>query len=551
MTTFIQEFKRGMKYAEDKWVVYMAFAKNAPPHIASGEHTREEMQQAFADVAETYFEDPNYPGEQITARPDVAAVIGAATNVDEPATNGANGQQRIPGFISNTLKRKLRAVGITDEQIFNMLPEEACRILGIDLTRAEDAPPVAPGPPHIDPEPPPHGEELKKELPRPALPKTASAAEWIGRQLQPRRYIAPDFLPFREVSLFNGHGGSGKTQLALQIAVAVVLGTDCFTFPIAVKGPVIFYTVEEEQEEIQHRLQRILERLPGPPDNPGCQLTLADLSDLHIIAMSEKDKQQFDMSLARLNDKQEVVARPAYHALLAEIERIKPVLTMLENATDLFPFSELIRELVNQSMTMVRTIARKANCAVLLLQHVSESSRQTGEHKSGSTAWHNKSRYRLSLSVPVIEEEGTRIKYEDDTKRILAFHKNQYGKRPENITLDNEQGYFGCPRGSIVPATTYERERREEETFMMLLDRDAERGLYWSPQPCATWVVKAFVGYDEGRAIGRTKLKATLERLKKKGAVIAKRHPLKTPSKANLVLMRDRTYGRSIADCED
>jgi hypothetical protein len=92
---------------------------------------------------------------------------------------------------------------------------------------------------------------------------------------------------------------------------------------------------------------------------------------------------------------------------------------------------------------------------------------------------------------------------------------------------------------------------REEETFMALLDRDAERGLYWSPQPCATYIIKAFLATDEGRAIGRTKLKATLERLKKMGAVIAKPHPLKAPSKANLVLMRDRTYGRSIAEDED
>jgi RecA-family ATPase len=267
--------------------------------------------------------------------------------------------------------------------------------------------------------------------------------------------------------------------------------------------------------------------------------------------MSENDEQQYDMSFARLNDKQQVVPTPAFNALLHECERIKPALVVLENATDLFPFSELIRELVNQSMTMVRHIARKANCAVLLLQHVSESSRQTGEHKSGSTAWHNKARYRMSFAVPVVEEEGTKIRYEDDTKRILGFHKNQYGKKPENITLDNEAGYFDCPRGSIVPATTYERERREEETFLTLLDRDAERGLYWSPQPCVTWAVKAFMNSEEGRAIGRTKLKATLERLKKKGAVKAVLHPMKPRSKAGLVLVRDRNYGRPVDDKDE
>jgi RecA-family ATPase len=547
--SFLQQFKRAMHQAPDndsRWQVYCDYAARGPAHIESGEHTYEEMEQGFLDMGVTYEWDVTHP--------DIANLLAPFAKAK------ANGRSaRVPFMWTVDLKRRIRERGYSDDDIFNMTPEQAWEILGGMPAPQEQ--PIVPPPggwqdgADADYErggTPPVGLALKsREPPAPALPKTVSVAEWLDRELRSRLYIAPDFLPFREVSLFNGHGGSGKTQLALQIAVAVALHTDCFTFPINNGGPVIFYTVEEEQEEIQRRVQKILDRLPGKPDTPDQKLTLADLPNLHIIAMSESDEQQYDMSFAHLNDKQQVAATPAFNALLAECQRLKPALVILENATDLFPFSELIRELVNQSMTMVRQIARKANCAVLLLQHVSESSRQTGEHKSGSTAWHNKARYRMSFAVPVVEEEGTKIRYEDDTKRILTFHKNQYGKKPENITLDNDAGYFACPHGSVVPATTYERERREEETFMALLDRDAERNIYWSPQPCVTSVLKAFMGSEEGRAIGRTKLKATLERLKKKGAVKAVLHPLKPRSKASLVLVRDRTYGRQVDQEED
>jgi hypothetical protein len=222
----------------------------------------------------------------------------------------------------------------------------------------------------------------------------------------------------------------------------------------------------------------------------------------------------------------------------------------LENATDLFPYSEMIRELVNQSMTIVRRIARKLNCAVVLLQHVSETSRTTGENKSGSTAWHNKARYRFSLAIPSEQIEGTKIIIEDDTKRVVTFHKNQYGKRPEALVLDNETGYFATPGGSIVPVSAYQREIKEEETFLQLLDQAAERGMYYSPQPCASGVIQAFMGTPEGKAIGKRNLKAAMERLKKKKLIKIGLRPDRPPSRSNDVVLRDTTKRYIVEDAD-
>jgi putative DNA primase/helicase len=86
--SFIQSFERAMADAKDPWVVYTAYGKLAPDRIKSKEHTRDQIEQVFVDMA-GYFEDPKYPGERITAHPDIANVIAHATNAEEPQkTNG-------------------------------------------------------------------------------------------------------------------------------------------------------------------------------------------------------------------------------------------------------------------------------------------------------------------------------------------------------------------------------------------------------------------------------------------------------------------------------
>jgi hypothetical protein len=219
---------------------------------------------------------------------------------------------------------------------------------------------------------------------------------------------------------------------------------------------------------------------------------------------------------------------------------VRPVLVVLENVADLFPDTDIERAIVYQFMNIARRIARQHNCAVLLLQHVSEAGRQSGEQKSGSTGWHNKARYRFSLSKPTIEiENGVRV--EDDKHRTLAFHKNQYGLLPMNLDLVNDRGYLKPPTDASFSMSAAQRDLKDEETFMMLLDRDTAKGLYHSPAACAAGIVTAFLGTIEGKSIGKTRLKKAMERLKTKGEWKAALHPMKPPSKANLVVVRDRS----------
>jgi RecA-family ATPase len=385
---------------------------------------------------------------------------------------------------------------------------------------------------------PPIGEPEKSAgPPPPALPDPQSAASWHGREIPARRFIGDNFLPFREVSLFNGHGGSLKTQFALQLSVGVVLATGCLDIPIKEAGPVIFYSAEEEDHEMQRRCERILDRMAKGK-------TLADLPDLHFVCQPHDELREYDFALARVTQQKRGKETRAYQALHELCAKVRPVLVVLENVADLFPDTDIERAIVYQFMNLARRIARQHNCAVLLLQHVSEAGRQSGEQKSGSTGWHNKARYRFSLSKPTIEIEN-QVKVEDDKHRTLAFHKNQYGPLPNNLDLENDHGYLKLPADASFSMSAAQRDLKDEETFMSLLDRDTTRGLYHSPHACAAGIINAFLASVEGKAIGRTRLKKAMERLKAQEppAWTVRQHPMKSPSKANLVVVRNRRYG--------
>ena len=50
------------------------------------------------------------------------------------------------------------------------------------------------------------------------------ASDLEGRPIPPRAWLVPDLIPHRTVTLFSGDGGTGKSLLALQLAVAAATG---------------------------------------------------------------------------------------------------------------------------------------------------------------------------------------------------------------------------------------------------------------------------------------------------------------------------------------
>ena len=71
-------------------------------------------------------------------------------------------------------------------------------------------------------------------------------------------------MPKRHVTLLGGHGGIGKSSLALGIAAHVACGRDFAGLPVT-QSPVVFVSLEDEAAIVRLRLRKVIEAYQLPP----------------------------------------------------------------------------------------------------------------------------------------------------------------------------------------------------------------------------------------------------------------------------------------------
>lgn len=215
-------------------------------------------------------------------------------------------------------------------------------------------------------------------------------------ELTPPIMRVDPILPGGAVTLLGAHGGAGKSTLALQLAAHVALGREWAGLPVA-QCPVLYLSAEDPGHVVRWRLQRIC-RAEG--------IDPADLSDLTVLDTAEM------LSAALYGRVADPMTGRADYGVTALYGRLRRYcrahrigLLVLDNASDLFDANEIERARVRGFMrSLARLVGREG--AVLLLVHVDKLSAKIGAGKraandedySGSTAWHNSARSRLSLS---------------------------------------------------------------------------------------------------------------------------------------------------------
>lgn len=201
------------------------------------------------------------------------------------------------------------------------------------------------------------------------------------------------WIPQDEVTLLAGHGGGGKSYVALSIAVHVALGLP-FGERATTQTNVLFFSGEDGARILRQRLARICRKLEIDQAQLDGKLHLIDASDM-------------DPALHR-----EAHTRPAQtvktetrllHALAALVQESNVGLVIVDNASDTFDDDEIKRVRVRAFIRSLRSRLARPGRAVLLLVHVNKASATKGrgagaEDYSGSTAWHNSVRSRLSLN---------------------------------------------------------------------------------------------------------------------------------------------------------
>jgi RecA-family ATPase len=213
----------------------------------------------------------------------------------------------------------------------------------------------------------------------PTFSRIINPADWEGLPVPPRKWIVAEYIPDRTVSLLGGDGATGKSLLALQLAIARALGREWIGL-LPEPGRTLILSAEDDADEMQRRVEDI-RKFYGA--------RMGDLSDIRLIDLVGED------SIIGALMKGQIEPTAMWHALDAYMTEFKPGLTILDVLADMFAGDENNRAQVRQFIGLLKKLARKHDCAFLLLAHPSLTGMSTGSGTSGSTGWNNAVRSRM------------------------------------------------------------------------------------------------------------------------------------------------------------
>lgn len=313
--------------------------------------------------------------------------------------------------------------------------------------------------------------------------EVSDVADMLERPRVTREWIVEGIIPKKEVTLLAGDGGAGKTTLVLQLADARARQTLWLDRQVS-PGRTLFYGCEDDEPELQYRLQEIVKQVQAGAYSEGL---------FEIISMAGK----MGTELAISDRVAGVKATPRLEQLEKRIVELSADLLILDSAADVFGGDEIKRREVRAFIALLRGICQRTGCAVILLTHPSNEGLRTKSGKSGSTHWSNAVRSRLYFTMPEFESEDTA----DPDLRELIVKKNNRGKTGEKIMLRWRDGMF-APESGLKTASIVDR-ANVRGVFLDLLRQYETQGRNVSSNPGRNFAPAVFEAEPSAKGIKR------------------------------------------------
>lgn len=324
------------------------------------------------------------------------------------------------------------------------------------------------------------------------------ACDLDGKPVPPREWHVRDLVPSNTVTLFGGDGGTGKSLAALQLAASTALERAWLGFAVR-PGKAVYLSAEDDKAELHRRMADIVQ---------AEGVTLADLDALTLRSLAGEDA-----LLATLGKGGTLEATGLLDAIEELLEHDRPDLLVLDTLADYFPGNENDRAQARQFIGMLRGLAIRHECAVVMLAHPSLSGLNSGSGTSGSTGWNNSVRSRLYLER--IVQDG----YEPDTKaRKLSNKKANYGPTGIEITMKWQDGVFVAD----APVTGLDRvaaNAKAERVFLKLLREFTDQGRHVNHAGGATYAPKLFAQHPHAEGCTKRVLKGAMDCLLTDGKI--------------------------------
>jgi RecA-family ATPase len=344
--------------------------------------------------------------------------------------------------------------------------------------------------------------KVAPELPQPKV-EPVCMATMAGKKAPPQPWVVPNLIPGRNVTLLTADGSVGKSLLALQLLASIAIGREWIGETTLVKGPTIFFTAEDEFNEVWRRTEHICEHE---------RVDIASMKHLHILPYAGRDAilASFDKKTGAM------IKTQGWQDLVKDIQRLRPKVIAVDTLADAFGGSELERAQARAFVSGLRGLAMEYDCAVIVLAHPSLSGMADGSGRSGSTGWGNSVRSRILFSR--VLTGGVEM---DRNARTLTLNKTNYAERGFEIKLSySKDDDVFVREQSSDDGTKEEKDAAADAKFLELLAEFMRQGRTVSDNSRAgNYAPKLFAGHPNADGIGKRALEAAMERLLSRGAV--------------------------------
>ena len=296
------------------------------------------------------------------------------------------------------------------------------------------------------------------------LLKPVSVLDVLTKPSPSPEFIWDGYIPRGVVTMLGAHGGTGKSTIALMLAVCAAIGRPLFGGEVE-QCKVLFVSLEDSGAIARHRLANICKLWSIDPVALVDRLQIVDGTEYPELFSAES------RSAGLLTD--------TYREMSAIVQAQVVGLVIVDNASDAYGGDEIQRRQVRAFIRALAMVIKPTNAGCLLLAHVDKNTSkarkaQGGEGYSGSTAWHNSARSRIFLT------RG------DDDLLTLEHQKSNLGRMREPIKLEWIEN--GLPQlvehsgtGDLLSSIVINAQEARSKTLLSMIAEFEDRQQYCSP----------------------------------------------------------------------
>ncbi|WP_213771967.1 AAA family ATPase [Bradyrhizobium sp. dw_78] len=325
---------------------------------------------------------------------------------------------------------------------------------------------------------------------------TITPSDWSGSAPEPKKWLAEQRIPSGDVTIIGADGGSGKTEIALQLAVAVSQKLGNWLGCAVDAGQVLFLSAEEPEDDIRIRVNRICHQYCINPD------TIRDLHfrfpDLDATLLIDVDVSSSGIRKTNL-----------FRSMEGWVRSHGPALVIIDAVAAVFGADNVSRKQVRAFIAALRKIAHETGAAFLLLDHPSVRGMRDQTGTVGSVDWNNAVRSRMYLTTD----------RRDPDARTLEIMKANGGKRGEKISLRWTAYTFVVERIEAPPR--HVAADAVDDIFLRLLEKFTARGRHVFPHKGRGFAPKEFESHPDAGGISTRAFAASMDRLLSTGKIVA------------------------------